>query len=210
MAFFTSFVFSAPAVLTALLALPLLWLVLRVTPPQPRGIRFPPLRIAADLAPAEESPARTPWWLLLLRLAVAALLILALAGPSFNSTRGGTVNRKLLVLIDGGWAAAPDWSERVAAAQDAIERAGRAAQPAAVVSTAEPPREITLEPQDAALSRLQALAPAPFLPDRSLLVPALQRFFAKSPDAQTIWISDGVDTRAGSARIGSRRGLARP
>ena len=193
MAFFTSFVFSAPAVLTALLALPLLWLVLRVTPPQPREIRFPPLRIAADLAPAEESPARTPWWLLLLRLAVAALLILALAGPSFDSTRGGTVNRKLLVLIDGGWAAAPDWSERVAAAQDAIERAGRAAQPVAVVSTAEPPREITLEPQDAALSRLQALAPAPFLPDRSLLVPALQRFFAKSPDAQTIWISDGVD-----------------
>ncbi|MBV9738601.1 MAG: BatA domain-containing protein, partial [Hyphomicrobiales bacterium] len=51
MAFLASLVFSAPAVLTALLALPLLWLILRVTPPQPREIRFPPLRIAADLAP---------------------------------------------------------------------------------------------------------------------------------------------------------------
>ncbi len=134
-------------------------------------------------------------------------MILALAGPSFDSTRGGgTVNRKLLVLIDGGWAAAPDWSERVAAAQDAIERAGRAAQPVAVVSTAEPPREITLEPQDAALSRLQALAPAPFLPDRSLLVPALQRFFAKSPDAQIVWISDDVDlARIRTHRLSSRR-----
>ncbi|MFI5014564.1 MAG: DUF4159 domain-containing protein [Hyphomicrobiales bacterium] len=194
MALFSSLIFSAPVVLTALLALPLLWLILRVTPPQPREIRFPPLRIAADLVPAEESPARTPWWLLLLRLAVAALVILALAGPSFdNSSRGGAVSHPLLVIIDGGWAAAPDWSERVAAAQDAMARAGRADQPVAVVSTAEPPREITLEPQDAALSRLQALAPAPFLPDRSLLAPALQRFFATVRDAQVVFISDGVE-----------------
>jgi hypothetical protein len=194
MALLGSLVFSAPAVLTTLLALPLLWLILRVTPPQPREIRFPPLRIAADLAPAEESPARTPWWLLLLRLAVAALVILSLAGPSFDSTRkGGAIDRKLLVIIDGGWTAAPDWSERVAAAQAAIERAGRAAQPVAVVSTAEPPREVTLEPQDAALSRLQALAPVPFLPDRSQIVPALQRFFANAPDAQVVWISDSVE-----------------
>src|ERR1700722_5155110 len=110
MAFLTSLVFSAPAVLTALLALPLLWLILRVTPPQPREIRFPPLRIAADLVPAEESPARTPWWLLLLRLAVAACVILALAGPSFDgSRRAGAVSHPLLVIIDGGWTAAGDW-----------------------------------------------------------------------------------------------------
>jgi hypothetical protein len=31
------------------------------------------------------------------------------------------------------------------------------------------------------------------LPDRSLLVPALQRFFATAPDAQTVWIGDGVE-----------------
>ncbi|SDR14273.1 N-terminal double-transmembrane domain-containing protein [Rhizobiales bacterium GAS113] len=194
MAAFASLIFSAPLVLLALLALPLLWLILRVTPPQPREIRFPPLRIAADLVPAEESPARTPWWLLLLRLAVAACVILALAGPSFDgSNRAGAVSHPLLVVIDGGWSAAPDWADRIAAAQDAISRAGRADQPVAVVSTAEPPRELTLEPQDAALSRLQALAPAPFLPDRSLLAPALDRFFAKARDAQVVWISDGVE-----------------
>ena len=202
MAALSSLIFSAPLVLLALVALPLLWLILRVTPPQPREIRFPPLRIAADLVPAEESPARTPWWLLLLRLAVAACVIIALAGPSFEGgNRAGAVSHPLLVVIDGGWASAPDWSERVAAAQNAIARAGRADQPVAVISTAEPPREITLEPQDAALSRLQALAPAPFMPDRSLLVPALERFFAKvresaARDAQVVWISDGVELSA--------------
>jgi hypothetical protein len=194
MAFLGSFVFQAPVVLTALLALPLLWLLLRVTPPQPREIRFPPLRIAADLVPAEESPARTPWWLLLLRLVIAGLVILALAGPSYDTTnRAGAINHKLLVILDGGWAAAPDWADRVTAAQDAVMRAARADEPVAIVSTSEPPREITLEPRDAALARLRALVPAPYLPDRSLLVPALQRFFATAPDAQVAWISDGVE-----------------
>ena len=194
MAFLGSFVFQAPLVLTALLALPLLWLILRVTPPQPREIRFPPLRIAADLVPAEESPARTPWWLLLLRLVIAGLLILALAGPSYDATsRGGAFGRKLLIIVDGGWAAAPDWADRVEAAQDAIIRAAQADQPVAVLSTTEPPREITLEPRDAALSRLRPLTPAAYLPSRALLVPALQRFFSAAPDAQIVWITDGVE-----------------
>jgi hypothetical protein len=194
------FIFSAPVVLAALLALPLLWLLLRVTPPQPREIRFPPLRIAADLVAAEESPARTPWWLLLLRLAIAALVIVALAGPSFdNGSRAGAVSHPLLVIIDGGWASAPDWSERVVAAQDAIARAGSASQPVALVSTAEATHEITLEAQDAALSRLQAMAPAPFLPERGALAPAIQRFLAGRPDAQVVWISDGVE-RAGDTQ----------
>jgi hypothetical protein len=43
------------------------------------------------------------------------------------------------------------------------------------------------------LSRLRALAPAAFLPDRSVLVPALQRFFASAPDARVVWIGDGVE-----------------
>ena len=79
--------FAAPLVLTALAALPAIWLLLRVTPPQPRRIDFPPLRILVDLLPQRETPARTPWWLLLLRLTLAALLILAAAGPVWNPVR---------------------------------------------------------------------------------------------------------------------------
>ena len=66
--------FTTPAVLLALTALPALWLLLRVTPPQPRRIDFPPLRLILDLIPQQESPARTPWWLLALRLLVAGLV----------------------------------------------------------------------------------------------------------------------------------------
>ena len=37
--------FAAPLALAALAALPVLWWLLRVTPPSPRRIDFPPLRI---------------------------------------------------------------------------------------------------------------------------------------------------------------------
>ncbi|WP_245985914.1 BatA domain-containing protein [Azospirillum thermophilum] len=73
--------FATPWILVALGALPVLWWLLRVTPPAPKIVQFPAIRLLRDLTATEETPARTPWWLLLLRLIVAALVILALAGP---------------------------------------------------------------------------------------------------------------------------------
>ena len=65
--------FTVPLALGALVLLPALYYLLRVTPPRPRRSRFPPLRLILDAEPREETPARTPPWLLLLRLAIAAL-----------------------------------------------------------------------------------------------------------------------------------------
>src|SRR5690349_7860698 len=93
------FGFSAPAVLLAMAALPALWLLLRVTPPQPRRIDFPPLKLILDLVPRQETPARTPWWLLLLRLLVAGLVILAMAGPVWNPTKDLAGGSGPLVLL---------------------------------------------------------------------------------------------------------------
>ena len=49
--------------------LPILWWLLRVTPPAPRRVRFPALRLLLGLVPREETPAKTPLWLILLRMA---------------------------------------------------------------------------------------------------------------------------------------------
>src|SRR5471032_2337708 len=78
-------IFAAPLALVALAALPLLWWLLRVTPPSPRRETFPAIRLLLGLHPTEETPARTPWWLLLLRLVAAALVIVALARPVLDS-----------------------------------------------------------------------------------------------------------------------------
>ena len=68
-------IFASPWLLLALLGLPILYWLLRVTPPQPRAQSFPAIELLRDLPVTEESPARTPWWVLLMRLAATALLI---------------------------------------------------------------------------------------------------------------------------------------
>ena len=60
--------FAQPLVLLGLLSLPVLWWLLRLVPPRPRSIDFPPTRLLFEIAPKEETPSRTPWWLTLLRL----------------------------------------------------------------------------------------------------------------------------------------------
>ena len=67
--------FISPWWLLALAALPILYWLLRVTPPAPRLTRFPAIRLLFALRPKEETPAQTPWWLLLLRLLIATLII---------------------------------------------------------------------------------------------------------------------------------------
>src|SRR5512146_3315900 len=79
-----SFAFAAPWLLAALAALPVIWWLLRVTPPTPRRVSFPAIRLLFGLVPREEMPARTPWWLILLRMALAALVVVALAQPLLN------------------------------------------------------------------------------------------------------------------------------
>ena len=41
--------FSAPLALSALVLLPALWYLLRLTPPRPREVSFPPLRLIDKL-----------------------------------------------------------------------------------------------------------------------------------------------------------------
>ena len=150
--------FSAPLALAALALLPALWLILRVTPPRPRRIDFPPLKIMADLIPKREMPAHTPWWLLAIRMVVAALAILAVAGPIWNPPRdAGPTRGPVLLLVDNGFGAATDWADRISVAESRIAAATREGRTVAVVGLAENPAEISLLDPRTALERLRAL-----------------------------------------------------
>jgi hypothetical protein len=184
--------FAAPLVLTALAALPAIWLLLRITPPQPRRVDFPPLKIFRDLLPERETPARTPWWLLLIRMVLAALLILAASGPVWNPAAGERAEGPLLLLLDNGFAAAHDWRERVALAVERTEAAGREGRAVAVVGLAERPGEIQPATPAASLERIRALKPLPHLPDRRAHLDAIRNFLDAAPKADIAWISDGV------------------
>lgn len=187
--------FVAPLALAALAALPALWFMLRVTPPRPRRIAFPPLKIVADLLAQRETPARTPPWLLLLRLAAAACLILAVSGPVWNPAGIGAAAGRtpLLVMLDNGIGAAHDWKDRLRAATDEIEGAARDGRPVALLATADPSHALEAKTPAASLERLRAIAPRPHLGDRSLHLPVIGAFLDKTPDAAIVWISDGIE-----------------
>ena len=197
--------FAAPWLLLALPALPVLWWLLRVTPPAPRRIAFPALRLLRHLPVAEETPARTPWWLLLLRILAAALLILGLAQPVLGPGAGAGGEGPLLLVIDDGWAAAPDWPARMAAAGGALDRAGREGRRAALLATApgetaEPPRVLGPMPAEDLRTRLAALRPKPWAPDHAAALAALQAWRAANPGGiASLLVGDGVEHGAEAA-----------
>jgi hypothetical protein len=190
--------FAEPLLLLGLLSLPLLWWLLRVMPPRPRRIEFPPTRLLFDIAPKEETPSRTPWWLTALRLTAAALIILAAAGPTWNPQTGVAAGTKpLVLLLDDGWSAAASWDIRVKAADELITQADSDRRAVALVPLSEPTRDITLMPAGTARVALRQLAPKPYSVERIETLPLLARFLKTTGDCDIAWLSDGVDTGRG-------------
>jgi hypothetical protein len=186
--------FAEPLVLLGLLSLPILWWLLRLVPPRPRRVDFPPTRILFDIIPREETPARTPWWLTLLRLTLAALAIIAAAGPLWNPpVATSTASAPLVLLIDDGFAAAGTWDARMRAAEDLVARAEADGRGVAVVPLSMTARDISLETPSAARKQLRLVKPRPHAVERNEIMPSLERFLAGTPDVEIVWLSDGVD-----------------
>ncbi len=138
--------FASPLVLLGLLSLPVLWWLLRLIPPQPTRIDFPPTRLLFDIKPQEETPRRTPWWLTALRLTLAALVILAAAGPLWNPAADvARSSSPLAILIDDGFTAAGTWDARMRTADDMINRAETDSRGVALIPLSETGREIGFE-----------------------------------------------------------------
>jgi hypothetical protein len=192
--------FAEPLLLLGLLSLPLLWWLLRVMPPRPRRIDFPPTRLLFDIAPKEETPSRTPWWLTALRLLAAALVILAAAGPIWNPRTGAAAGSRapLLLLLDDGWSAASSWDARIKAADELVANADGDRRGVAIVPLSEPARDITVMPGGNARVALRQLAPKPYAIDRVDTLLAIERFLKNTGDAEIVWLSDGVDTGRGA------------
>ncbi len=198
--------FAEPLVLIGLLTLPVLWWLLRLIPPRPRRIDFPPTRLLLEIAPKEETPARTPWWLTLMRLLLAGLVIIAAAGPLWNPPLATTATRApLAILIDDGWAAAAAWDARLRTAEDIIARAETDHRAVALIPLSEGPRDISFATAGSARVRLHLIKPKPHTVDRTESLPAISRFLAATRDVELIWLSDAIDLGRGAEFV---KGLA--
>ena len=197
---FAGLSFGLPWLLLGLLALPAIWWLLRVTPPAPRRVMFPPFRLLLGLSAPQETPARTPLWLLLLRILAAALIIVAFAEPTIGQ-RGKALGQGPLVLfIDNDWAAAQQWKNRDAALSQALADASSAGRAVAIVSTASAAAPVvSLLAAGEAERAARALVPQSYEPDRLRAARAVAAMrFAARPEI--VWLSDDID-RSDAAKV---------
>jgi len=189
------FLFMAPLTLLSLIALPIIWYILRATPPSPKQAQLPSLRLLEDVDPKEETPSRTPWWILLLRLGAAALAILGLAQPIFapNADRAASANGAILVVVDDGWTSAQRWGELRSAALSALNGEARDT-PAHILLTA--PRALPSDPSErldraAFEARVRSLQPQAWEIDREDALARLSE--SQLRPGRILWLTDGLD-----------------
>ena len=193
--------FGAPLALIGLIALPIIWFVLRATPPRPKEAELPSLRLLDGIDPLEETPDKTPWWLLLLRLTAAALAIVGLSLPLYapGAQSGTDASGPVLVVIDDGWTTAERWSEIRNAALTALDGEDRDT-PAHILLTA--PRSLNVDPSEPFArsdfdARIRSLEPQAWRIDRN---DALDRLNASGlQPARILYVTDGLDPETAAA-----------
>lgn len=191
---FGSLALASPWMLAALLLLPAIWLLLRLIPPRPQRVDFPPLRLLSDLVPRQRVAARSPWWLTALRLLLAACVIAMLAVPILRPSAHTGLPRSgpLLLLFDNGWASASNWELRRNVVQAALETAEQERRPVALTALAEPVSDLSLSPAAAVVEKLAALNPEPWQANRGAFAGTIGDFLRAEPDAEVVWFSDGL------------------
>ena len=192
---FGSLAFSTPWLLSALIVLPLLWVLLRAVPPAPVRRLFPAVTLLLGLKDDDSVSDRTPWWLLLLRMLAIAAVIVGLAGPVLHPTQNhGSKSGPLLIVLDASWASARDWRERTAAIEGVLAEAGRNSRPVAVIQLTAPETPVFQSAQ-AWQERIVGMTPQPWEPSLDMTRTAVGAL--GDGEFETLWMSDGLarDTR---------------
>ncbi|MBT53195.1 MAG: LytTR family transcriptional regulator [Mameliella sp.] len=184
--------FTTPWLLLGLLALPILWIILRAVPPAPIRRMFPGVVLLLGLKDEEQVTDRTPWWLLLLRMLAVAAVIIGLAGPVLNPDNDGEVagDAPLLVVMDASWASAADWRGRMIALDGLLAEAGRDTRPVALMRLTDP-TPVQFLSADVLRTRLSGIQPEPWQPDAE----STERAIGFLPETRfdTYWMSDALD-----------------
>ena len=199
-----SLTLTYPLVLFALLSLPLLWWLLRVTPPAPKQISFPAITFLLSLINKEETSEHTPLWLLILRLVICALLILGLSGPLLNAEKQLNHTGPLVLVVDNSWATSSSWVQRISAVGAMIDEAARQNRSLVLVPTTPAPQQTFTPSLLTAAQAKQALnniTPHPWAPDRHAAFETLKDFvpILQGEDFEIVWFSDGIDHGIGKA-----------
>ena len=184
--------FTTPWLLLGLLALPILWLLLRAVPPAPVRRVFPAVTLLLGLSDDESLSDRTPWWLLLLRLLAVAAAIIGLSGPVLNPAPSTAGRGPLLLVLDASWAGADNWRQRREQITSKLTEAGRAGRTVALLRLTAP-EPLQFQSADVWRSRVAGLGPQPWQPNPDQIATALDHLTAVETGFDTLWFADGLE-----------------
>lgn len=200
-ALFSGFTFLNPWLLAGLAILPVIWWIIRLTPPSPKTVSFSAIQFLLQLKKDEKSTVSIPWWLLLLRLMIVTLIIVGLAAPVLNQPRTGDRAGPAVLIVDNGWTSTADWPQKIGTLTKLVSEFSQQQRLIYIIPTiareeSSPVELAPLKPDEIEKLDLSIeLKPRPWDLDRTVLdklLPEIQ----KLKDAEFYWLSDGVLTKS--------------
>lgn len=186
--------FGTPLAILGLLALPALWWVLRALPAPFKRQILPSTPLLENIQSTEETPDRTPWWIIAFRALIVTLAILGLSQPSISplEREDNSLSEPILIVVDDGWPSAPRWDRFI---QAGLSQLRRLPSNTSVYLLSTTNREDGLNPNNRlspqeAIQTLTNFEPVAWIPDRIAATNRLES--ASIKPEKILWISDGL------------------
>ena len=184
--------FYHPLYLISLLLLPLIYFLIKLTPPQPHVILFPPISILKKLVPAEKTPKNSPLLLFIVRLFLVGAIITALAGPYYQISDKVIINNQpLLIVVDDSWSSAQDWDQRKNFIQNLIHEAELQSVRAYIYAASDNNISQFI---DYATTRnnIKILNPKPYVPNYSEAINIIREFTKSHENCHIVWLAPAL------------------
>ena len=186
------FSFYHPLYLISLLLLPLIYFLIKLTPPQPHVILFPPISILKKLVPAEKTPKNSPLLLLIVRLFLVGAIITALAGPYYQISDKVIINNQpLLIVVDDSWSSAQDWDQRKNFIQNLIHEAELQSVPTYIYAASDNNISQFID-YATTRNKIKILNPKPYVPNYSVAINIIREFTKSHENCHIVWLAPAL------------------
>lgn len=200
---FLSLSFATPALLIALAILPIIWWLNRLTPPKPQREPFPPFAILLKVLKKEDTPAKSPWWLTLLRVLLCAFIIIALADPILNPRENRLTEKgTLLLVIDDSWSTTSDWEQYLITANAFIDDAEANNLPVIIAQSTSSKNIPSVGTAADARRVLAAISPQPMKPFQTDIVTPIKTALAGEKIGTLAIIASNIGSSGSSNALG--------
>ena len=196
---FSNVIFLYPWILLLALLMPILWWIMRITPPRAKTIIFPAFFLLKDLKGEASSTAHAPWWMVLLRTSLLLAFIIAFSEPIINPSTDIVLPKKgtVLLVVDNNWASAFNWQQRISKVKDYINYAKINGNNVNIISTSKSDKTANLDVYGAMLAEealrvVDVIKPQPWEADYNLTSEQINNVIRNISVGKAVFFGSGL------------------